>query len=125
MSKWMRQKVSACLRSATALLDVVLAGFDFTPGYHGDALVIERRNEFVPFCHLLQPGEIGLASLGEHVVLDSLEEFGDGVANVGLRDGILDASVSPDGEHLLFLQVDRANLKAKWDALDGTCFSAH
>lgn len=105
------------LRFSTALLDIVLASFLLTPRHDDNALVVQRRDDIFPLRNLLEAGEVSLLGTREHVALDGLEQLRDRGDDICERKGNLGTGVAANAEGLLLLDIGRADLQTKRDAL--------
>lgn len=92
----------------------------FTPRHHNNALVIQSRDDFFPLCNLDQSFIVRLLCALEHVFLNRLKEFWDGLGDICKRKRVLDAGVSTHGERLFFLEVEGTNFEAERNALPQT-----
>lgn len=64
-----------------------------------------------------ETGVVGLLRTREHLLLDSLEERGDGGPDVSQGHGVLNTVVAADGEGLLLGEVVGADFEAERDTL--------
>jgi hypothetical protein len=92
-------------RSTAPLLDVILASLRFAPRHNHYTLIIQRRNDVLPFGDFLQSRMVLIPSTSEHVLLDGLQQLVDGGTDVGDGYRGFDTCITPDGECLLLRDV--------------------